>query len=92
MTAEPTGYVLTEAIDAPPMMHLNPTAETQCGGRTWNPDDPTISGSDIAYQQVDEKTALSMLDAALAVPCQRCGLKDRPDTEQTALVTKGGEG
>ena len=74
--AEPTGYVLTEAIDAPPIMHLNPTPETACGGRTWNEEDPTIEGSDIGYQEVDEKTALAMLDAGQAVPCRRCELKD----------------
>ena len=75
---EPTGYVLTEAIDAPPLMHLNPTAETACGGRKWNEDDPTIEGSNIGYQTVDEDTAMAMLEAGQAIPCRRCGLKDHP--------------
>ena len=76
--SEPTGYVLGIGIDAPPIMHLNPTEETRCGGRTWNPEDPTLEGSDIAYQQMDEKTALAMLEAGQAIPCRRCGLKDHP--------------
>ena len=78
---EPTGYVLTQAVDAPPLMHLDPTEETQCGGRTWNPDDPTIEGSDISYEQLDPATANAMLDSGQALPCQRCGLKDHPTTK-----------
>jgi hypothetical protein len=89
---EPTGYVLTEAIDAPPIMHLNPTAETKCGGRTWNEDDPTIEGSNIGYQTVDEKTALAMLDAGQAVPCRRCDLKDHPAAETAVFPVEGAEG
>lgn len=85
---EPTGYVLTEAIDAPPIMHLNPTEESQCGGRKWNASDPTITGSDIGYQTLDEKTARAMLDSGQAIPCRRCDLKDDP-THETAVY--GGE-
>ena len=73
---EPTGYVLTIGIDAPDIVHLNPTEASQCGGRKWNPDDPTITGSDIEYQQVDESTALAMIERGSAIPCRRCEMKD----------------
>jgi hypothetical protein len=89
---EPTGYVLATGIDAPDMVHLNPTPESKCGGRMWSAEDPTLEGSNIDWQEVDEATALAMLARGEAVPCRRCDMKDHPDVETTVYGKQEGPG
>ena len=89
---EPTGYVITLGIDAPDIVHLNPTEQTQCGGRTWNKDDPTIEGSEIVYQTVDQATAEAMLARGSAIPCRRCDMKDHELVEVSAYGKTPGLG
>lgn len=87
---EPIGYVLTPALDGPDMLHLNPSEETKCGGRSWGKG--TIKGDRILYQQVDEKTALDMLNKKVAVACRRCGLKDQATEIAAPKYAKGHAG
>ena len=89
---EPTGYVITVGIDAPDIVHLNPTPESACGGRKWHEEDPTIEGSDIAYQTVDEDTALAMIDRGSAIPCRRCEMKDHPAVDWSIYGPQEGLG
>jgi len=89
---EPTGYVLTVGIDAPDIAHLNPTEESKCGGRTWSEGDPTIVGSDIAFQTVDESTALAMIERGSAIPCRRCEMKDHPAVDWSIYGPQEGLG
>lgn len=88
---EPTGWVVTLGLDGPDIVHLNPTAATACGGRVWNASDPTIEGSSIVNQQVDEKTALGLLEARLAIACRRCEAKTHVNEEDVypSLSTEG---
>jgi hypothetical protein len=87
---DPSGYVLTPALDGPDMVHLNPDESTQCGGRKWGTG--TLTGDSIEFSEISEQEALELLDNKQAVACRRCGLKDRAGEIAVPEYAKGRQG